>query len=599
MIDETNAEPIGSTPGRATPARGIPPAANPRRILRVLETGVPGLDAVLGGGLPEFSLNVIAGGPGAGKTTLAQQIVFANATPERPALYFTVLGEPSVKMLRYQQQFAFFEPALVGNGVQFVNLSDEVLSGDLDAVLARMTSEVERIMPGVVVVDSFRSMRADPGAPLTRPGSRAMEPDAFVQRLALHLTSWEVTSFLIGEYSEIEQRHPLFTIADGILWMTQATDRSSVVRQLQAVKVRGQEHMPGLHTFRITDEGLQVFPRIPDQQWGRREAHRREEVRLSTGVPGLDALMGGGIPSGDAIMLAGATGTGKSTFGMLFAAEGLKQDESVVVVAFEEYPADYLARLGNFGVDADAGVAEGKLRVTYLRPLDLSVDETLADVLATVREIGASRVIIDSLTGFEMALAPAFRDDFRESLYRLVGALTAAGVTVLMVHEAVASSADMSFTGERVSFMTDDIIVQRYVELDGILEKVLSVVKMRRSAHSRAFWRYHVNASGAVIGEPLVGYRGILSGNPEHQLNGGRVDGGSPAGLTEEETAVLAALVRSGEATVAALGVSVGASPTHVAGLLERLVTLGYIARTPGGAGEEERYRAVAQVPRG
>ncbi len=363
-----------------------------RRAVRQLSTGVPGLDAVLGGGLPEFSFNMLAGGPGAGKTTLAQQIIFANATVDRPAIYFTVLGEPTVKMLRYQRQFSFFRPELVGSVVHYLNLSEEVLSGDLATVLTRINAEVERLTPSIVVVDSFRSIRLGGGDGTSvsaddESDAARMGLEMFVQRLALHLTSWEVTSLLIGEYTEQEQRQPLFTIADGILWLTQDTDRNSVVRKLQAVKVRGQAHMPGLHTFRITDDGLQVFPRIPDQQWGRREGRQQSDRRLSTGVPGLDDLMGGGIPEGDAVMIAGPTGTGKSTFGMHFAADGLRRGDAVVVAVFEEYPEAYLARLRGFDLDPKTLIAADKLRITYLRPLDLSVDETLADIRSSVPSI--------------------------------------------------------------------------------------------------------------------------------------------------------------------------------------------------------------------
>jgi len=217
---------------------------------------------VLGGGIPEYSFNLLAGGPGSGKTTLAHQILFANATIEKPALYFTVLGEPALKMLRYQRQFSFFNPDLAGSAIQFINLSDEVIEWELDEVLKRIAGEVERAKPGLVVVDSFRTI-----AGRSRGSDRetAADLDRFIQRLALNLTSWEVTSFLLGEYSEPEQRNPVFTVADGIIWLSQATDRNSVVRKLQAVKTRGRAAIPGLHTFRITRDGLQVFPRIPEQ----------------------------------------------------------------------------------------------------------------------------------------------------------------------------------------------------------------------------------------------------------------------------------------------------------------------------------------------
>lgn len=591
MIDHTNSD---ASPGPDTVSvRG---GQHGRSVLRHLPTGVPGLDAILGGGLPEFSFNMIAGSPGSGKTTLAQQILFANATPERPALYFTVLGEPTVKMLRYQRQFSFFRPELVGSAVQYLNLSEEVLSGDLSAVLARMTTEVERLTPGIVIVDSFRTVRAHAGIDMPvkeegGPHNRSMTLEQFVQHLALHLTSWEVTSLLIGEYAEPEQRQPLFTIADGIIWLTQATDRNSIVRKLQALKVRGQAQMPGLHTFRITHDGLQVFPRIPEQQANRAQRHPSRE-RLSTGVPGLDPLMGGGIPAGDAVILAGPTGTGKSTFGMLFAAEGLRRGESVVVAGFEEYPEAYLARLRAFDVDADAMVAANKLRITYLRPLDLSVDETLADILESVRETGATRVVIDSLTGFEVALAPTFREDFRESLYRLVGALTATEVTVFMILEAVAMAPDLGFTGERVSFITDDIIVQRYVEIDGTLEKILAVVKMRRSAHSPDFRRYQITATGAAVGEPLVGYQGILTGMPERRA--GALEYAHP-GLTAAEAKVLDALVRRGPASLDALATSAGVPRGDVATLVERLVALDYAMPVAGTDEANATYRAIAR----
>ncbi|MDB4917891.1 MAG: protein kinase [Gemmatimonadetes bacterium] len=570
---------------------------NARRVLRHVKTGVPGLDAVLGGGLPEFSFNMLAGGPGAGKTTLALQILFANATPEKPALYFTVMGEPGVKMLRYQRQFSFFKPELIGPAVQFLNLSEEVISGDLAAVLRRVAKEVERAAPSIVVVDSFRTIR-DPalvGTHYVEPDRSAMRMEQFVQQLALHLTTWEVTSLLIGEYAEHEQRQPLFTIADGILWLTQATDGNSVVRKLQAVKVRGQAQMPGLHTFRITDDGLQVFPRIPEQQLNRFVSRERGVTRLRTGVPGLDAMMGGGVPQGDAVMLAGPTGTGKSTFGMLFAAEGLRNGESVVVAAFEEYPEAYLARLRAFDIDPDAMIAANRLRITYLRPLDLSVDETLADILQSVRDTGASRVVIDSLTGFEIALAPTFREDFRESLYRLVGALTATAVTVFMIHEALAMSPDLSFTGQRVSFITDDIIVQRYVEIDGALEKILAVVKMRRSEHGAEFRRYAVTETGASIGEPVIGYRGILTGIPERSVPEMRP--GRHAGLTIPESALLDALIRLDEASLPALAARASTSMPEAAQAIDRLIALGYAKCIKDGNGAAAHYRAIARSP--
>jgi len=182
---------------------------------------------------------------------------------------------------------------------------------------------------------------------------------------------------------------------------------------------------------------------------------------------------------------------------------------------FEEYPEAYLARAKTVSGDLDAMVERGRLAVTYLRPLDLSVDEMLNEIQSAVERLGATRVVIDSLSGFEVALAPTYRTDFRESLYRLVGALTATGVTVLMTDEVVDASPGARFTHERVSFITDDILVQRYVEIDGRLAKVLSVIKMRGSDHATDFRLYRLTAEGAVIGESLSNYHGITTGVPQ------------------------------------------------------------------------------------
>ncbi len=557
---------------------------NDRGPLRSLPTGVPGFDAVLGGGLPEFSFNLIAGGPGAGKTTLAQQMAYVNATAQRPALYFTVLGEPTLKMLRYQREFSFFDPALVGSAVQYVNLSEEALDQDLGIVLERIVAEVERTEPGIVVVDSFRTLTAR-GADGTAAG--VMGVDHFVQRLALHLTSWEVTSFLIGEYGDQEQRNPVFTVADGVVWLSQVTDRNSVVRKVQVVKNRGQAQMPGLHTFRITDDGIEIFPRIPEQQSNRRAT---SSIRLATGVPGLDELLGGGIPAGDALMLTGPAGSGKTTFATQFIAEGLRQREAAVMVVFEEYPEEYLARAESRRREIAEMIEEGQLAVIYLRPLDLSVDETLAEILQSVQRLDASRVVIDSLSGFEVALAPAFREDFRESLYRLVGALTATGVTMFMTAEITGGYPDVHFTTEKVSFITDDIIVQRFVEIAGALRKVLAVVKMRGSEHSHDFRTYEFTATGAVIGGPLRDYHGIVTGVPSLQLPMTRP---GYAGLTDREAAVLDTLVRLGGTSREMLALRLGWPAGELTHALERLVVLGYAAVTEDGGSV---YRAVAQL---
>ena len=487
-----------------------------RVAIRRLPTGVPGLDQILGGGLPEFSFNVIAGAPGAGKTTLAQQIMFALAGPGRPALYFTVVGEPPLKMLRYQQQFTFFDVARVNESIRYVNLSQDVVNGTLEKLLERIVQEVEATSPGVVIVDSFRTV--------AQAAERAQNGDLdlqhFVQQLAVRLTSWEATTFLVGEYqpSEIEQ-NPVFTVADGVLWLLQSLDRNSMVRKMQVMKMRGQAPIPGLHTFRITGNGVEVFPRVivGAEQKPRSAvagAKRTSRARLSLGVKGLDDMLGGGIPAGYSVLLAGPSGSGKSVLATEFISEGARHDEPGIIAVFEKRPNDY-SQDGPSGHRFEQLVRERKVGIIHTRPLDLSIDEMLSEIIEAIHRLKARRLVIDSLSGFELALAPTFREDFRESLYRMVAVLTGMGITMMMTAELEDSYMDLRFSPHGTAFLTDAIIMQRYIELKGQLQRVMAVVKVRGSAHSKDLRTFEITEKGIVMGETLGGYEGLLTGSPE------------------------------------------------------------------------------------
>jgi circadian clock protein KaiC len=485
-----------------------------RVAIRRLPTGVRGLDQILGGGLSEFSFNIIAGAPGAGKTTLAQQIAFALASRDRPALYFTVVGEPPFKMLRYQQQFAFFDLARVNEAVRFFNLSEDVANGSLEQILARIVQEVEGTNPGVVVVDSFRTVaRAS-----ERLRKDEMDLPHFVQQLAVRLTGWEATTFLVGEYQPTEATdNPIFTVADGLFWLYQSVDRNSMVRKMQVMKMRGQAPIPGLHTFRITDDGIQIFPRVivgPAEE-SRTDAGRRpSKERLSVGVKGLDDMMGGGIPAGYSVLVAGPSGSGKTVLATEFITEGARRDEPGIIAIFEKRPGGY-SLTDRSGRAFERVVREGKVDIIHARPLDLSIDETLHDIVEAVGRVKARRLVIDSLSGFELALAPTFREDFRESLYRMVAVLTGMGITLMMTAELEDSYVDLRFSPHGTAFLTDAIIMQRYIELEGRLQRIMGIVKVRGSAHSKDLRAFEITDEGIVIGETLGQYEGLLTGTPD------------------------------------------------------------------------------------
>jgi circadian clock protein KaiC len=482
---------------------------NGRVPIRALSTGVPGFDDVLGGGIPEFSLTLVVGGPGCGKTTLGHQIMFANASPERKALFFSIIGEPPIKVLRYQQQFSFFDPAKIDESIRFIHLGQDAEEGGLAKVLARIVEEVDETNPAIVVVDSFRSMMRR----TLQTSTGEMDLQDFMQRLALHLTSCEATTFLLGEYGDDEYDSAVFTVADGIVWLYQAVDRNSVVRKLRVQKMRGQAQIPGLHTTRISDDGLRIFPRIlkPEQA---SQAHRPLDQRVTTGVPALDEMMGGGIPRGYAVLVAGPSGSGKTILSNQFILAGAERGEPGVIAVFEKRPNDYVATTAQGGV-LDELVAEKKVEILYIRPLDLSIDETLSALREAVARVGAKRAVIDSLSGLELALAPTFREDFRESLYRMVGALTGMGVTVMSTVEMPDQYTSLQFSPHGIAFLNDAIIIQRYLEINGALSRAIAVVKVRGSAHSKELCEYEISPSGQiVVGKVLKGYDGLLTGTP-------------------------------------------------------------------------------------
>lgn len=466
-----------------------------------LPSGVPGLDEVLGGGVPEFSFNLIAGTPGSGKTTLAHQMMFALARPDYRALFFTVLGEPPLKMLRYQQQFPFFDVDKVNTSIRYVNLAADLLKGDFEQVLKRINEEVREFSPSLVFVDSFRSVVQSGKA------TELYSLQHFVQLLGLNMSSWQATTFLIGEYMSPEaESSPVFTVADGIFWISQVVDRDSMARKIQVVKMRGQGQSLGLHSFRISDRGIEVFPRVFIHS---EEAKLSGDARLSTGVATLDAMMGGGIPVAYSMLLVGPSGSGKTVLATQFLAEGVRVGEPGVIAAFEKSPNQMLSQ------ELHRLIEKGQVGLIDARALDLSMDEILHDMVSMIRRMGAKRVVIDSLSGFELALASVFRENFRESLYRMVTVLTGMGVTVVMTSELEDRYTDLRFSSYGNAFLADAIVVQRYVEVQGQFKRVISVVKVRGSAHAKDLRLYDIGKDGLEVEQLAMPYTDILSGHPQ------------------------------------------------------------------------------------
>lgn len=481
---------------------------NNRVNLGLQATGVPGFDSLLGGGLSEFSFNVIAGAPGSGKTTLAHQIMFGLANPHKKALFFTALGEPPLKMLRYQQQYSFFDSDKVGASIRYVNLAESLRTGDFSGVLKRITEEVEAFSPGLVFVDSFRSV-----IHTAKSGNAGIDDlQHFVQELGILMTSWQATTFLIGEYAHTEiEANPVITVADGLFSLSQYEEQSAVVRKIRVIKMRGQQHLGGAHTFRINHDGLRIYPRLlpvlaADHHQG--AVIDLDPRRIPMGVQHLDDLLYGGLPQGHAVLVVGPSGSGKTILATTFLAEGVQLGEKGVVASFEKGAS----RLRN--VPLARMVQAGDVTMIESSSLDLSIEEILGDLIDAIERTQAKRVVIDSLSELGLYLAPEFRLNFRASVFRILSSLATLGVTVLVTVGMEDRFTDLRFSQSDTSFLADAIIVMRYVETKGCLTKVISVIKVRGSAHSTDICQYEITDQGIEIERQPMQYEGILSGHP-------------------------------------------------------------------------------------
>jgi circadian clock protein KaiC len=558
------------------PARTAPTTqtASTEQRLRIplLRTGVPNLDTVLGGGLPELSFTVIVGGAGTGKTILAQQILHAIATTERPAIFFSVHGEPILKVLRYQQQFDFFDPARVGRDVFYFDLADDVRSLGADHAIEVIMREVQSHTPAIIAIDSFGAI-----AELNPTG--VTNPRSFAHDLALRLASWDTTSLLIDEFPEEKlPAKPELTIADGIIWLGQQVRQNAVTRKLQVVKMRGLSPLPGRHTFRIDRGGVQVYPRLSPIE---DNATIKPEGRAGFDIPPLDAMLRGGIPIGQTCLVAGSSGTGKTLLALHFIMAGARRGEASVMVAFEERPQEHVRKAASFGWDLQTLQDEGQLRMLSLRPVDLSVDEVLGEIQQAVTAIDARRVVINSVSGFELAISVSEKEEFQEGLYRLVANLTNRGITVLLTTEISDLFGNVRITTYGVSFIADNILLMRYAEIDSALHKALAIVKMRTSDHDKELRQYRIDEHGIAVEAAFTEYSGVLTGTPMLRVQAGPQP--YTPGLGDQEAALTSALMARREASAEQLAEALGQTETQIQATLDKLVDTGYIVRARHG----------------
>jgi circadian clock protein KaiC len=474
--------------------------------LERLTTGSPAFDGILGGGFPIRSVNVIAGEPGAGKTLFALQMLFHLARQGRKGIYLTTLSEPSLKLLAYAQQFAFFDQRLVDEGrVVFADIGSPIRGKDATATLAAIAGRVEREEPALVVIDSFKAIR---DLLTDSPASIRM----FVYDVAVHSAGWGATSLLIGEYTDEEIGDLAeFAIADGIVRLTNRRQELRAVREVEILKLRGADYVTGGHFFEIGADGLSFFPRVrsPDVVDG---APVDAPARVPTGAAGLDAMLGGGLPRASATVVQGGTGTGKTLLGLQFLLEGARNGEPGIHFLLEETPAQLRGIAHGLGWDLPALERRGLITLSYTSPVELSTDLFLDRARQQIEALDVRRAVLDSLTS--MALGVPSERRFKELVYAMTKHFRARGVTLNMNLEIpdLLGSAQLSSYG--ISFAADNVIQLKYVEVEGCLERGISVLKARGVRHTTDVRRLTVRPDGIEVASAFAGLRGVLTGLP-------------------------------------------------------------------------------------
>ena len=467
--------------------------------MRRLTTGVPGLDVVLGGGLEPGSVTVLAGAPGTGKTILAQQICFANATTDHRAVYYTTLSEPHSKLVRHLEPFSFFAPKALGPQVEYIHLGDLIRNdqpGPMEPLVTEVVRKTMEEEPVLVVIDSAKALR-------DFAGDRELRL-AFYD-LTSRLAHTDAALLLLGEYTPGEMAAGVeFSLADSIIQLVYEPREPVDRRWIRVIKMRGTHHLEGKHTFRIAPSGVAVFPRIETI-----DAGQAAEVtgRMNSGIAGLDELMGGGISAGEATVLLGPSGVGKTIFGLRFAAQGLTRGERCLYVTFQDTSDQLIKMAAGFGWDLEAARASGQLVVRHIPLGELDLDMLATHIREDLADGRVHRVVIDSLA--EMVFAAREAERFPAYARSLAGLIRAAGASLMITSETTTLGPTAEAAGG-VTFLFHNVIQLRYIELSSATGRALNIVKMRNSNHRKDLYQFEIGEAGPRIGDRLEGVTGVL-----------------------------------------------------------------------------------------
>lgn len=453
-----------------------------------LTSGSTRLDGILDGGLPEHAITSLIGLPGSGKTILAHQYVFGNATPERPALYLSTVSEPFEKIIRYSQTLSFFDQAAIGRSVFYEDLGGILSGAGLAGTLERIMTLLQERQPGLIVIDSFKALTAY---------AQGLELRTFLHELAGRLSALPLSSFWVGEYAEDEvATGPEFAVADAIVSLSTTRVAERELRFLRVIKLRGSAFVPGQHAYRIGADGLDVFPRLADVP--DLAGYTLGGTRAGSGIAALDEMLADGYWPGAATLCIGPSGCGKTLMGLHFIFNGARQGEQGVLATLQEHPTQLERIAAGFGWS----LAEDGIELFYRSPVDIYVDQWVYELLDTVERTGARRVLIDSLSDLRFASPEPTR--FREFVYSLVQRFSRQGVSLFMTSEVPDLFRIDRLFEHGVSHFADNVVVLQYVREGSSIRRALTVLKTRASRHQRAIREFEITPGGIVLGESLM-----------------------------------------------------------------------------------------------
>lgn len=453
-----------------------------------LATGIPALDNILCGGFPKGGTILVAGKPGSGKTIFAHQMMYYNALPDQKMVYLTTLAEPQIKVLKFQQEFAFFDKAKFQREVIYHDLGSILRNHGSGHALKVIDELLKTHEPTMMVIDTIKTI-ADIIPSL-------LEFREFVLDLSLRLATWGCTTLMLGEYSEddIEFR-PESAIADGIVYLSGAEEKRLQKRYLRILKMRGTGYTGGENIFTISQQGIEVFPRL--NPVANDQTYMQFSERVSTGISGVDDLAHGGFYKGTTTLVSGSAGSGKTILSLHFMYEGLLQGENGVYVSFEENQSQMVQGARSLGFDLQPFLDNGQLKLVYLSPIELDVDIHVFEIQKMVRDLKAARLVIDSISSFEIGMANKIK--YTDYIWAITDYFKTQGVTVYLTHELQDRSDIATFTKHGVSFVADNLILLRFVEEGLEAKRYLRVVKIRGSQHSTMLKEFKILNNGLTL----------------------------------------------------------------------------------------------------